>query len=210
MKKLFSLSVPLFLVVGACSSHPPIKEDEHYATAMDTGHTIFERGYMSQAATQYKRALQRALAANSAQGIHDAGYNLATSELRQNKLDDCLGTLDTVSDALKVRNWTKLDDLQLIRSYALYGLKRWQESETQARQALSSTDVETHEQAYTVLGLIAAATQKQDALQDAIRHLQRYKDTAAKDNLLELQVHNSLMTQHWSEAVSLSGKLVKV
>lgn len=210
MKKASLSSLCVLMLVGACSSHPQHREDEQYALAMDTGHTIFERGYMSQAAIQYKKALQRAFASNDARGIHDAGYNLATSELRQNKLDECLATINTVSEALKVRGWSKQEDLHLVRSYALYGLKRWRDSEEEARQALLSQDVETHEQAYTVLGLNAAANQQQAALQEAIDHLQHYRDVAAQNNLLELRVHQRLMSGQWAEAVSLAAKLVKV
>lgn len=210
MNKICFFSLSALLMLGACSSQHQVWEDEQYSLAMDTGHTIFNRGHMSQAAIQYNKAFQRALAANDAQGIHDAGYNLATAQLRQNKLDECLSTLDRVLAALSVRDWKKQEDLKLIRSYAFYGLKRWSSSEEEARQALTSQDVETQEQAHTVLGLNAAATQNKALLQEAIDHLSRYKEARAKSNLLELQSHYYLMAHDWPNAVTFTENLTKM
>ncbi|GBQ04859.1 hypothetical protein [Saccharibacter floricola] len=210
MNKTYFFSLSALLMLGACSPQHQVWEDGQYSLAMDTGHTIFNRGHMGQAAIQYNRALQRALAANDAQGIHDAGYNLATAQLRQNKLDECLSTLDQVLAALSVRDWKRQEDLKLIRSYAFYGLKRWTSSEREARQALTSQDVETQEQAYTVLGLNAAATQDKALLQEAIEHLSHYKEARAKSNLLELQSHYYLMVHDWSNAATFTGNLTKM
>lgn len=209
MKKLGISSLCLFFMVVGCGTPSRHWEDQRYAVAMDTGKSVFERGYMGQAALQYKSALERALAANDTQGIHDAGYNLATVQLRQGEVDECSQTLDRVFEALKIREWNHIDDLVLIRSFALYDQGLWKESEEKVRRILSSQSQGVPEQAYTLLGLNAAQQKNKDVLQQAMKEVQKYKSSFAQDNMLELQTHQFLLNNLWSEACRTAEELAQ-
>lgn len=187
-------------------------EDPRYATSMDAAGSVFKLGYIPQAQQQYKTALRRAFLADDAQAIHDAGFNLATSQLRLKALDECLKTVNKVSTALTVRGWgeERQADLHLIRSAVLFQKHRWVESEKEARLARASRDVDAHYEAYGLIGLNAAELHNRQHLEEAIEHLSESDNARDQTMLKELQIHQKMMNGQWKDAASTALLLIQL
>ncbi|MXV44489.1 hypothetical protein GS501_05430 [Saccharibacter sp. 17.LH.SD] len=209
MKSYFFILLAGLPLLASCSSSPRGWQDDRYSVPMDVGRSVFDLGHMAQAERKYNEAFKRALAADDARAIHDSGYNLATSQLRQNHLADCLKTLDRVSSALNDRHWPEQADLNLIRASALYRQRQWSGSLYAARQVLTDKDKESHQQAYFFIGLDAVALDQATVLQEAISHLEGDHHAAVQANLMELQTHQFLMNHQWGQAVTMAQSLSK-
>lgn len=137
MKRWALLSV---LGLAACASHPvtgPLP-DEAYQTAMSTGKSAFDLGHPEEATRQYQQAFRRALLRDDAAALHDAGFNLATAQLEQQKAGPALQTLDQVRAALSLRQQGEAKDLAMLRSAVLLRLGRTAEALSAARVAQTS------------------------------------------------------------------------
>ena len=113
------------LTLGGCSSSTATKgpkPDQPYEDAMDTGKAVYGIGQASQAEAQYRTAMDRALMRDDAVAIHEAGFNLATVLLAQDKPQKALQSLGETETALSLRNVSDTSDLAVIRAAALYRL----------------------------------------------------------------------------------------
>lgn len=185
--------------------------DPRYKSTMDVGNSIFSLEHIKPARQQYAAALDRAFMANNAQAIHDAGFNLALSELRLKAFQECLATVQKVTQALTVRGWTEAQqaDLHLIRASVFYEQKQWQASSTEADVAKHSVDGDIQAESYALAGLDAAELQDRARLEDAIAHLSKSRDARDQTNLRELIVYRELMDQQWQRAADDARILVQ-
>ncbi|OAG74733.1 hypothetical protein A0J51_00271 [Gluconobacter japonicus] len=147
----------LCLLMAGCSSVSKGPDpDQAYENAMETGRSAFELGHPDQSESQYRTAMDRALIRDDAPQIHDAGFNLATALLEENKPADALAALDRTQRALKLRQYSQTSDLELVRSAALYRQHDLTGSEASALTALQSPDVQVRNRAAYLAGLGAA------------------------------------------------------
>lgn len=205
MKRVIFLLVPLFL---AGCSHKTSWEDRDYANDMDVGKTVFENGRMEQAEFEYQRAFKRAFLVNDSQAIHDAGFNLATAQLRQDHVSITLGTIDRTIQALEERHFARNEDLYLVRAAALYRDRRYQDSLQEARKAQKSPDRAMHDEAIAFEGYNAAALKDDVTLSASIKALSQADKIRNRANLLELEALSALAHQQWEQAVDYSQSLV--
>lgn len=189
-------------------------EDPHYASMMEAADSVFKLGYIKQAQQQYAIALDRAFLIDDPRAIHDAGFNLATSELRLKDYKTSLATLDRVSEALTARGWTAAQqaDLHLVRSSIFYGQKSWRAAGHEANLAKISIDNGICLKAYAMSGFIASELSDRTTLEDAINHLTATKQTTdnEKADLKELFVRRFMMDQNWLQAADGARDLVKI
>lgn len=185
-------------------------EDPRYATMMEAADSVFRLGYVRQAQQQYQAALDRAFLIDDPRAIHDAGFNLTTSELRLKDYRSSLVTLDRVSAALTTRGWIgeQQADLHLVRASVLYAQKYWQDVESEAALARNSADGSVRSKAYALTGLAAVELSDRATLEDVINHLTASKKLSNPTDLQELLVRRSMMDQTWSQAVDEAKKLV--
>lgn len=201
---VFSVSLGLS---GCGGGGKPPWNDARYVDAMETGSSVFGLGMMSQAAGQYRLALQRALIADDAQEIHDAGFNLATAQLRAGDSVGAGQTLDRVEKALAVRKWTKTADLHLVRAAVFYRQKQWEDALREARRAQSAADLGTVEAAVLMEGLSAAELGDGRTVEAALAELEKApKGTVAPGGFLELEAQQAYLRKEWPEAVSYAGQ----
>ena len=201
----------LCLLMAGCSSVSKGPDpDQGYENAMETGRSAFELGHPDQSEIQYRTAMDRALIRDDAAQIHDAGFNLATALLEENKPADALTALDRTEKALKLRQYSKTNDLELVRSAALYRQHDLTGSEASALVALQSSDVQVRNRAAYLAGL-GAADQK-DATQLARMEalLAPSKETAAmldhQDLAARLALLNHAPALALEQAMSLTQK----
>ncbi|QHI95608.1 hypothetical protein GT348_04395 [Aristophania vespae] len=207
MKRAALLIVPFFLFGCSHSSGP--WEDSDYVNDMEVGRTVFENGRLAQAEFKYDSAFQRAFLIDDEGSIHDAGFNLATSQLRQNHVTQALKTIDKAIDALKTRHYHHIEDLYLIKTAALYRQKNYQESLRAAKTAQKSSDKPTQEEAIAFEGYNAAALKDDTHLLNAIHRLSKAEKKRNQANLMELQTLYALSHQQWSQALTLAQNLTR-
>ncbi|MDF7674829.1 hypothetical protein PT277_05765 [Acetobacteraceae bacterium ESL0709] len=205
MKRLTCL-VAIFLLAGC--SHETSWEDRDYAEDMDVAQTVFDNGRMAQAEFKYREAFKRAFLVNDPQAIHDAGFNLATSQVRQNHVKDALKTIDRTLSALENRQFAQRDDLHLIKAAALYRQKHYQASMREARWAQSSSDRATADEAVAFVGYNAAVLKDDATLSATIQTLSHADKMRNRANLLELQTLSDLAHHQWLQALGKAQTLV--
>lgn len=206
------VSLSLFVgSLGGCSSGPGEWEDQRYAVRMEAADSVFNLGYVQQAQQHYAEALDRAFLVDDSQGIHDAGFNLATSDLRLKEYKASLETLRRVSDALTVRGWIEAQqaDLHLVRASVFYDRGQWQDAAAEARLARNSLDERTRFRAYALGGLVAAAMSDRVGLEETITYLTSSRDEKDQTDLKELLIWRMIMNQNWQSAADSAESLAK-
>ncbi len=208
---IISLSLSAGLLSG-CSSGPGEWEDQRYATRMDAADSVFSLGYIQQARQHYADALERAFLIDDVQAIHDAGFNLATSELRLKDYQASLETLRRVSEALMVRGWTggRQADLHLVRASVFYAQTYWQHAGDEAKLARISPDDRIRFSAYALGGLAAAAQLDRAGLEEAITALAPSRNDKDQANLKELLTLRLILNRDWQPAAESAEGLVKI
>lgn len=92
----------LLALLAGCSSAPPAAtpSDETLARFSHAGDIAYNLEEANQAAEQYRAALSRARERDDAAAIADAGFNLATAELRADKPQDAIRTCHSLQAEL--------------------------------------------------------------------------------------------------------------
>lgn len=149
------LTVVLLLLSGCGSAASTgARSDGAYENDMDVGRSAFDLSHPDQAQAEYAAAYKRALLRDDARALHDAGYNLAVSELAQNHAQDALDTLTRTRGDLALRSEGSSVDLAVTQAAALYRLGRYQEALDTAQQ-VSGGGLAVQERADFVAGLAA-------------------------------------------------------
>ncbi|GLQ64527.1 hypothetical protein NKW55_01505 [Gluconobacter kondonii] len=177
------------LTLGGCSSSTATKgakPDQPYEDAMDTGKAVYGIGQASQAEAQYRTAMDRALMRDDAVAIHEAGFNLATVLLAQDKPQKALQSLGETETALSLRNVSDTSDLAVIRAAALYRLHDTVFASQAVQRALQSSDRGIRERALYLSGLIAADQKQSAALRQRANDLATFHDNEATIDRQEL------------------------
>ena len=108
----------LFLILTACASSAPLKEntiDAEFAATMSSGRVAFDRGLIEQAATLYQQALMRARTMDNASAIGDAAYNLAACRIQLGQLEQARSLLaEARSEILSLQG--NITDIQLVEA----------------------------------------------------------------------------------------------
>ncbi|BAK82438.1 hypothetical protein [Komagataeibacter medellinensis] len=158
MKKEY-LALGLALTLAECGGgggQAVSPGDTTLAQDMDTGRDAVGLERLAVAEQQYRAAGQRALARDDVTAIGDAGYNLATVQLNENKPTDALTTITATRSALATRGQTADDaGLDLVQAGALHRLGRENEAAAAAVRAAAGQDTDVTEKAQLVRGLIA-------------------------------------------------------
>ncbi|QDH14538.1 hypothetical protein E3E11_00160 [Oecophyllibacter saccharovorans] len=194
-------------VLAGCGSARQPWNDPHYADAMETGRSVFDLGQMGQAAGQYRLALQRAFIADDAREIHDAGFNLATAELRAGNPQGALKTLDRVEQALLLRHWPLRADLHLVRAAAYLKLGNWEGACQQARLAQKAPDPATVSAALVMEGLAEGQLGDLQGVTAVLAQLQHVPEgSVLAAGVQEVQALQAYLSHQWMAAITLAGK----
>jgi hypothetical protein len=182
-------TLAVLLILGACSSAPKgPPEDATLARLGHAGGIAFNQEQPDQAATQYRDALARARTRDDAGAIADAGFNLATAQLRAGQPREAMQTAQEIQAELARR---KIADpgLDLISATALFRLGDLPMADRVAAGLTTSPDNALANAAWFLRGLIADAQKDRPALQRAAASLDKDANPA---DVAELQARLSL------------------
>ncbi|MBV1830486.1 hypothetical protein HNW77_09055 [Komagataeibacter sp. AV436] len=157
MKKDYA-ALGLALALAACggAQKPAPPTDSTLSQDMDTGRDAVGLDRLAVAEQQYRAAGQRAVARDDVTAIGDAGYNLATVQLDENRPQDALATITSTRAAVALRGQAADDTgLDLVEAGALHRLGREAEAAKQAALAAGAQDPDIAEKGQFIRGLIA-------------------------------------------------------
>lgn len=203
--------VALFCVLslGACSGGTAKgpKPDQPYGDAMETGQSVLDLGHPEQAEAQYRNALTRATLRDDVTAIHDAGFNLATALLAEDKPQKALESLSQTEALLSLHGYSAIEDLSVVRAAALYRLHDLIFAAEAANRAQHAADPDIRERALFLSGLIAADRQQVQILAADVQALTAFKGTTATIDARELAARLALLrgdaTSSGAEALSV-------
>lgn len=193
---LLACTALIVLTLDGCSSSNATKgskPDQPYEDAMDTGKTVYGIGQAAQAEAQYRTAMDRALMRDDAVAIHEAGFNLATVLLVQDKPRKALHSLGETETALSLRNVSDTSDLAVIRAAALYRLHDMMFASQAVDRALQSPDMGIRERALYLSGLIAADQKRDAVLAQRVNDLAAFHENGASVDRQELLARLELL-----------------
>jgi hypothetical protein len=177
-------AIAALLVLGGCSSSAkPPPEDATLARSTHAGQIAFGLEQPDQAATQYRSALERARTRDDAAAIADAGFNLATAQMRAGQPSDALKTARELQAELARRGITD-SGFDLIAATAQFQLNDLRSADRVAAGLTGSGKPELANPAWFLRGLIADAHHDRPALAKAAASLTQ---TADPGDIAELQ-----------------------
>jgi tetratricopeptide (TPR) repeat protein len=205
------------LVWSGCGSSPRVQEkpagDESLERLNRAARQAFDRGRFEQAASIYRKALERALVRDDTNAIVNAQYNLAVCLM---KLDNHAEALQLISQAeaeLTLSDQSRLPDLLLLKALLYYKSARQDDAWETTHQILSMTHQTTPDirsRTHFLRGLIASERGDIQQLRDEMTALGKPRNLILRGDLLELQGHLAMAELKWEAAVNSFDEAVSL
>jgi hypothetical protein len=179
----------ILLVLAGCSSGPKggAPEDPALARIGHAGDIAFNLEQPDQAAVQYRAALARARTRDDAGAIADAGFNLATAEMRAGQPRESMRTARELQAELARRGVVD-PAFDLISAIALFRLGDLAGADRVAAGLTANNDPALANAAWFLRGLIADMQHDRTGLERAVASLRPGADPA---DIAELQARYS-------------------
>lgn len=183
-------------LLAGCSSPPKgPPDDAALARFGHAGEIAFNQEKPEQAAGQYRAALARARTRDDAAAIADAGFNLATAQLRAGQPQAALETARQLQAEL-ARRGVADPGFELIAATALFRLNDLAAADATAAGLTGSTDASLANAAWFLRGLIADAKADRPGLEKAAGALTRTADAADVAELQARLAHDPALALH--------------
>jgi hypothetical protein len=184
------------LLLGGCSSAPRASpEDSTLARFDHAGGIAFGLEQPDQAATHYREALARARTRDDAGAIADAGFNLATAQLRAGHPRDAIGTVQELRTELARRGIVD-PGLDLISATALFRLNDLSAADRAAVELTRGDNAELANAAWFLRGLIADMRRDRLGLERAAASMTKAANAADVGELQARLSHNPQPAMH--------------
>ncbi len=193
------------MILSGCAStppHPAQPQDTILQRESEAGKLAFSMQRPSEAASQYKEALQRAEARDDAGAIGDYGYDLAVADLAANRPRDALADARKTHIALANRGIAPFPALILAEANALYRLGDKKRADDLAAAVEAGANPSAAAGAAFLRGLIANERGDQAGLDAALARLAHPTDTAESADAFELAARRDLGERHFARAES--------
>jgi hypothetical protein len=178
----------VIVILGGCSSVPKTAPDDATLSRFDhAGEIAFNLEQPTQAATHYREALARARTRDDAAAIADAGFNLATAQLRADQPREAIRTAQELRAELARRGIVD-PGFDLITATALFRLDDLSAADRIADGLTGSQNVALANAAWFLRGLIADLRKDRPVLERAAASMTK---TADPGDVAELQARLS-------------------
>jgi tetratricopeptide (TPR) repeat protein len=202
------IAAALALAAGGCGTAPqspagPV--DRELKAAGSTARYAFESGRYDQAASIYRRALDRAFLRNDADAILDNRYNLAVSLMELQKTGQALALVEQAKADLAASGKSLPADLLLLEATILFRDGRMQRALKVTEAILASGSAATpaiHARTHFLRGLIAARRNDVPMLRRSIRRMGRPENDILLSDLAELRGRLAMAEEAWRRAAS--------
>jgi hypothetical protein len=174
----------VLMLLAGCSSRPKTAPQDPTLTRFDhAGDIAYNLEEPNQAVVQYRAALARARTRDDAGAIADAGFNLATAQIRAGQPRDAMRTAKELQLELKRRGIVD-PQFDLISAIALFRLHDLSASDRVAAELTGGKDPKLADSAWFLRGLIADERHDRPGLQKAAASMTSGADPA---DVAELQ-----------------------
>jgi len=183
------------LLAGCSTARPALPDDPTLSRLGHAGDIAFKQEQPDQAAEQYRAALVRARVRDDAAAIADAGFNLATAELRAGKPADALRTATDLRTELARRGIVDAG-FDLISATAQFRLGNLPEADRIALGVAGGKDPALANAAWFLRGLIAAERDDTPGLEQAVVSMTPAADPADMSELRARLSHDPVLALH--------------
>ncbi len=197
------------LLWGGCGSSPQVREkpgaDRKLERFNKAARQAFDKGQIEQAASLYRRVLERALVRDDSGAVVDAQYNLALCLMKLNFHAEAMELVRQAEVELAIADQSKLADLLLLKAMLYYKSAEFDDAWQVTTRILSMTPqpkTVIRGRTHFLRGLIAVGRQDINQLRNEIAALGNPKNPLLRGDLAELRGHLALAEQDWVAAVS--------
>ena len=210
---IFSRLVGLILATGVllwggCGSSPQIREkpeaDRNLERFNKAARQAFDKGQIEQAASLYRKVLERALVRDDSGTIVDAQYNLAVCLMKLNSHAEAMQVVRQAEAELVLSDQKKLSEMLLLKAMLYYKSAELDDAWQVTTQILSMTPKPSTVilgRTHFLRGLIASEREDIDQLRNEIAALGSPQNPLLRGDLAELKGHLALAEQDWVAAV---------
>jgi tetratricopeptide (TPR) repeat protein len=196
------------LLWGGCGSSPQVREkpgaDSNLERFNKAARQAFDKGQIEQAASLYRKVLERALVRDDSVAIFDAQYNLAVCLMKLNSHAEAMQVVRQAEAELALSDQKKLPELLLLKAMLYYKSAELDEAWQVTEQILSMTPKPSTVilgRTHFLRGLIASEREDINQLRDEVAALGNAKNPLLRGDLAELKGHLALAERDWVAAV---------
>ena len=197
------------LLWGGCGPSPQVREkpgtDRNLERFNKAARQAFDKGQIEQAASLYRKALERALVRDDSEAVIDAQYNLAVCLMKLNSRAEAMQLVRQTEAELALADRSQLAELLLLKAMLFYKSAEFDDAWQVTKQILSMTPQPptlVRGRTHFLRGLIAVERQDINQLQNEIAALGNPKNPLLRGDLAELKGHLALIEQDWVAAVN--------
>ena len=187
--------IVLMLLAGCSSSPKSVPEDPTLTRFDHAGDIAYNLEQPGQAVVQYRAALARARTRDDAAAIADAGFNLATAQIRAGQPRDAMRTAEELRVELKRRGIVD-PQFDLVSAIALFRVHDLSASDRVAAGLTGGKDPKLANSAWFLRGLIADARHDRPGLEKAAASMTSAADPADVAELQARLSHNAALALH--------------
>ena len=196
------------LLWGGCGSSPQVREkpgaDRTLERFNKAARQAFDKGQIEQAASLYRKVLERALVRDDSDAVVDAQYNLAVCLMKLKSHAEAMQLVRQAEAELALADRSKLAELLLLKAMLYYKSAEFDDAWQVTKQILSMTPqppTVVRGRTHFLRGLIAVERRDINQLQNEIAALGNPKNPLLRGDLAELKGHLALVEQDWVAAV---------
>ncbi len=211
------LTAVAILTVSGCGSSPPTHKgpaiDQDLERFNRAARLAFDKGRLQQAASFYRKALDRAYVRDDTAAILDAQYNLAFCLMNLQSYQEALGVVQHANTEMVLGGHGNSDDFLLLEATILYlsgdSDEAWKISDqilATLTQASSVIESKTH----FLRGLISSKQGDIDQLRAAIASLGQPKRPLLRADRQELLGRLAMAEHNWDAAIEAFDEATKL
>ena len=196
------------LIWSGCGSSPRVQDrpagDVYLERLNRAARQAFDKGRIEQAASFYRKALDRALVRDDAGAIVDAQYNLSVCLTKLHSYTEAMQLVRRAEAELTLVDQISLADLLLLKAVLNYKTAETDDAWKVTQQILSMTHRTTpviRSRTHFLRGLIAVERGDVHQLRNETAALGQPNNPSLRGDLAELQGHLAMVEQNWEAAI---------
>ncbi len=197
------------LVFGGCGSSAPVQKgpaiDEDLERFNRAAQQAFGNGRLQQAASFYRKALDRAYIRDDFRAVLDAQYNMAVCLINLQSYADAFAVIQQAKTEIAMSGHSRAVDFLLLEATVLHFREDSDAAWRITDQILAATPRASsivQSKTYFLRGVIASKQGDTDRLREAIVSIGQPNLPQLRADRHELLGHLAMAEQHWEEAIN--------
>ncbi len=208
VRRIGLLLAAVILVFGGCGSSAQVQKgpaiDEDLERFNHAAQLAFENGRLQQAASFYRKALERAYIRDDFKAVLDAQYNMATCLINLQSYAEAFEVIQQAKAEMAMAGYSREVDFLLLEATVLHLREDLDAAWKITDQILAATPRASsimQGKTYFLRGLIANKQGNTDRLSEAIVSMGQPNLPVLRADRFELVGHLAMAKQRWEEAI---------